>query len=202
MDKVHSSVQRAIKPSFNKMILNEFETCSVCGYQIPRTEQAFIFKGNIVCIECDHELRRKTKITVDIPNIKYKIKDNKKKDAKNMNADTEFNIGSKTNKLRAFGKTNITEKFSDSDNGDILFKKTEKEYNNPSDDLFNTNSQTNNKQAKIQLPPIIHSYFIEKNFSTVEPEIKNYHALGGFVISICIIGILVAGALFAFRYFM
>lgn len=35
----------------------DIEICSNCGREISRSEQAYIFEGNIVCAECDRELR-------------------------------------------------------------------------------------------------------------------------------------------------
>ncbi len=39
------------------MDLSDIEICSNCGRAISRSEQAYIFEGNIVCAECDKELR-------------------------------------------------------------------------------------------------------------------------------------------------
>ena len=39
------------------MHLIDIEICSNCGREIGRTEQAYIFEGKIVCVECDKELR-------------------------------------------------------------------------------------------------------------------------------------------------
>lgn len=36
---------------------SEIEICSNCGRAISRLEQAYIFEGNIVCVECDNTLR-------------------------------------------------------------------------------------------------------------------------------------------------
>jgi hypothetical protein len=33
------------------------EICSNCGREIARSEQAYVFEGNIVCVECDLQLR-------------------------------------------------------------------------------------------------------------------------------------------------
>ncbi len=37
---------------------NDIEICAECGREISRSEQAYIFDGNIVCAECDKELRK------------------------------------------------------------------------------------------------------------------------------------------------
>ena len=39
---------------------SDFEKCTECGYQIPRSEQAYVFKGSIVCAECDKMLRNES----------------------------------------------------------------------------------------------------------------------------------------------
>lgn len=39
------------------MNIRDFESCSECGRKIPRSEQAYVFEGNIVCQECDNILR-------------------------------------------------------------------------------------------------------------------------------------------------
>jgi len=36
---------------------NGIEICSKCGREIPRSEQVCVFKGEIVCAECDKKLR-------------------------------------------------------------------------------------------------------------------------------------------------
>lgn len=36
---------------------NDIEICAECGREISRAEQAHVFDGNIVCAECDKELR-------------------------------------------------------------------------------------------------------------------------------------------------
>jgi len=36
---------------------SDIEICSNCGRAISRSEQAYIFEGNIVCAECDRTLR-------------------------------------------------------------------------------------------------------------------------------------------------
>lgn len=36
---------------------SDIEICSNCGQEISRSEQAYIFEGNIVCADCDKELR-------------------------------------------------------------------------------------------------------------------------------------------------
>jgi len=35
----------------------DIEICSNCGREMPRSEQAFVFEGKIVCAECDNTLR-------------------------------------------------------------------------------------------------------------------------------------------------
>jgi hypothetical protein len=35
----------------------DIEICSNCGREIPRSEQAYVFEGKIVCAECDNTLR-------------------------------------------------------------------------------------------------------------------------------------------------
>jgi len=35
----------------------DIEICSNCGREIARSEQAYVFEGNIVCAECDNTLR-------------------------------------------------------------------------------------------------------------------------------------------------
>jgi len=37
---------------------NDIEICAECGREISRSEQAYVFDGNIVCAECDKELRK------------------------------------------------------------------------------------------------------------------------------------------------
>ncbi|MBN1973287.1 MAG: hypothetical protein JW787_06585 [Sedimentisphaerales bacterium] len=39
------------------MIQSDYEICSDCGYKIPRSEQAYVFKGRIICRQCDRKLR-------------------------------------------------------------------------------------------------------------------------------------------------
>ena len=183
------------------MILNNFETCSICGYQIPVSEQAFVFKGDIVCLECDKVLRGNINTTEDIQITKYENKDiNMEKRENETKDDIEINSSARVNnKLEAFKKINI----SDLGHDNILFKETETEadYINFSDDLIDANSQTNSQQVKIQLPPIIHSFFMNRNSSSIEPQLtKKHRAIGGFVIVICIVAIIAIGALLATRY--
>lgn len=40
----------------------DIEICSNCGREISRSEQAYIFEGNIACAECDRELRSGPKL--------------------------------------------------------------------------------------------------------------------------------------------
>ncbi|MGB2809728.1 MAG: hypothetical protein WBC22_18450 [Sedimentisphaerales bacterium] len=35
----------------------DIEICSNCGWEIARSEQAYVFEGKIVCAECDNTLR-------------------------------------------------------------------------------------------------------------------------------------------------
>jgi hypothetical protein len=35
----------------------DIEICSNCGREMPRSEQAYVFEGKIVCAECDNTLR-------------------------------------------------------------------------------------------------------------------------------------------------
>lgn len=35
----------------------DIEICSNCGREMPRSEQAYVFEGKIVCAECDNALR-------------------------------------------------------------------------------------------------------------------------------------------------
>lgn len=39
------------------MHLIDIEICSNCGREIGRSEQAYVFEGKIVCVECDNALR-------------------------------------------------------------------------------------------------------------------------------------------------
>jgi len=39
------------------MSLHDFEECSNCGREIPRSEQAYVFENNIVCKKCEKKLR-------------------------------------------------------------------------------------------------------------------------------------------------
>lgn len=39
------------------MHLIDIEICSNCGKEIGRSEQAYVFEGKIVCVECDKALR-------------------------------------------------------------------------------------------------------------------------------------------------
>jgi len=39
------------------MGLFDIEICSNCGREMPRSEQAYVFEGKIVCAECDNTLR-------------------------------------------------------------------------------------------------------------------------------------------------
>lgn len=182
------------------MILNDFEICSICGYQIPRYEQAFVFKGNIVCLECNNISRGKINTTEDIQNTQYNIKDtNINKGEKEMNSDTNINSSVKVNKqLRTLNKINISDLEHDK-----VFNETETvaDYINSSDDFIEANLNVNCQQVKIQLPPIIQSYFINRNSSSLKSQLtKSYRAVGGFVILLCIIAIIVVGAVLATRY--
>lgn len=39
------------------MVSLDIEICSTCGWEMPRSEQAYVFEGKIVCAECDNTLR-------------------------------------------------------------------------------------------------------------------------------------------------
>ena len=205
------------------MISNIFDKCSECGYKIPLTEQAYVFKGNIVCLKCDNKLREKTKKFEDISNKEYEIKDvvqKKGEEKRNVN-----NIDKANYQSLAEDKSENSDYISDLDLADSPYKEaeTEEDYFNYSEELpaanlnsdndkevnYSTNiksavnSQTNCQQLNIRLPSFIHSCFIDRNFSTVGPQLKKkYRSVGGFIMLLSIVAILAVGAFLVKRYFL
>jgi len=57
LDKRAASVYNIVKTGGKFMDTSDIEFCSNCGRAISRSVQAYVFEGNIVCAECDKELR-------------------------------------------------------------------------------------------------------------------------------------------------
>lgn len=57
LDKRAASVCNIVKTGGKFMDSSDMEICSNCGLAINRAEQAHVFEGNIVCAECDLQLR-------------------------------------------------------------------------------------------------------------------------------------------------
>ena len=179
---------------------SDVEKCVECGYQIPRTEQAYVFKGKIVCAECDKILRNGLNTRKEIPAyIEAEILNSQIHSGNKSHLDNQENLHSEqvfTDSLKDFQSVsehkeheteNITNLLNEAeqkmDDKEISIGSDKTSYAlspEPGEEEFsdyipNQIPDNDSEQLVIKLPSFVHSCYLEEKSSSNHSSIFNNH---------------------------
>ena len=193
---------------------SDFEKCTECGYQIPRSEQAYVFNGRILCEECDSTLRSG-------PRIKAEGTQNMPHDALSSSALQSSQVAEEVSRMmQAEGDCEFdtipesgspiaarttTEAEASTDKIPVNKKKRRSPIPLEREDLSDgkLNSARNNASAQlvIRLPSFLHSCCVGRDISSAHSRAaRSFNGKHGLVMLLCLATITAIAAVLLKRF--